>query len=346
MEEERIINPELEDSREERLENSLRPKTLDEYIGQDKVKENMKIYIEAAKKRGEPLDHVLLYGPPGLGKTTLSNIISNEMNSNIKITSGPAIEKPGDLAALLTNLSEFDVLFIDEIHRLSKSVEEILYPALEDYTLDIMIGKGPSARSIRLDLPKFTLIGATTKAGSLTTPLRDRFGIVHRLELYGVEDLTTIVKRSAKILGVEIDNESAVEVARRSRGTPRIANRLLKRVRDYATVLGDGRITLKITKTALNKLEIDEMGLDEIDRKILETLIIKYQGRPVGIETIATTIGEEIDTLEDVYEPYLIQIGFVSRTVRGRIALPAAYKHIGVPYDGGDSSNGYVQCHF
>ena len=335
-----------EDYQEEKFENSLRPKILDEYIGQDKVKENMKIYIEAAKKRGEPLDHVLLYGPPGLGKTTLANIISNEMNSNIKITSGPAIEKPGDLAALLTNLSEFDVLFIDEIHRLSKSVEEILYPALEDYTLDIMIGKGPSARSIRLDLPKFTLIGATTKAGSLTTPLRDRFGIVHRLELYGVEDLTTIVKRSAKILGVEIDNESAVEVARRSRGTPRIANRLLKRVRDYATVLGDGRITLKITKTALNKLEIDEMGLDEIDRKILETLIIKYQGRPVGIETIATTIGEEIDTLEDVYEPYLIQIGFVSRTVRGRIALPAAYKHIGVPYDGGDSSNGYVQCHF
>ena len=346
MNDDRIITPELEDYQEEKYENSLRPKILDEYIGQDKVKENMKIYIEAAKKRGEPLDHVLLYGPPGLGKTTLANIISNEMNSNIKITSGPAIEKPGDLAALLTNLSEFDVLFIDEIHRLSKSVEEILYPALEDYTLDIMIGKGPSARSIRLDLPKFTLIGATTKAGSLTTPLRDRFGIVHRLELYGIEDLTTIVKRSAKILGVEIDNESAVEVARRSRGTPRIANRLLKRVRDYATVLGDGRITLKITKTALNKLEIDEMGLDEIDRKILETLIIKYQGRPVGIETIATTIGEEIDTLEDVYEPYLIQIGFVSRTVRGRIALPAAYKHIGVPYDGGDSSNGYVQCHF
>lgn len=346
MNDDRIITPELEDYQEEKFENSLRPKILDEYIGQDKVKENMKIYIEAAKKRGEPLDHVLLYGPPGLGKTTLANIISNEMNSNIKITSGPAIEKPGDLAALLTNLSEFDVLFIDEIHRLSKSVEEILYPALEDYTLDIMIGKGPSARSIRLDLPKFTLIGATTKAGSLTTPLRDRFGIVHRLELYGVEDLTTIVKRSAKILGVEIDNESAVEVARRSRGTPRIANRLLKRVRDYATVLGDGRITLKITKTALNKLEIDEMGLDEIDRKILETLIIKYQGRPVGIETIATTIGEEIDTLEDVYEPYLIQIGFVSRTVRGRIALPVAYKHIGVPYDGGDSSNGYVQCHF
>ena len=259
MEEERIINPELEDASEERLENSLRPKTLDEYIGQDKVKENMKVYIEAAKKRGEPLDHVLLYGPPGLGKTTLSNIISNEMNSNIKITSGPAIEKPGDLAALLTNLSEFDVLFIDEIHRLSKSVEEILYPALEDYTLDIIIGKGPSARSIRLDLPKFTLIGATTKAGSLTTPLRDRFGIVSRLELYTIEDLTTIIKRSSRILGVEIEEEAAKEIARRSRGTPRIGNRLLKRVRDYAIVLGDGNITLKIAKHALNKLEIDEL---------------------------------------------------------------------------------------
>ncbi len=329
MEEERIINPELEDASEERLENSLRPKTLDEYIGQDKVKENMKVYIEAAKKRGEPLDHVLLYGPPGLGKTTLSNIISNEMNSNIKITSGPAIEKPGDLAALLTNLSEFDVLFIDEIHRLSKSVEEILYPALEDYTLDIIIGKGPSARSIRLDLPKFTLIGATTKAGSLTTPLRDRFGIVSRLELYTIEDLTTIIKRSSRILGVEIEEEAAKEIARRSRGTPRIGNRLLKRVRDYAIVLGDGNITLKIAKHALNKLEIDELGLDEIDRKLLETMIVQYAGRPVGIEALSATIGEEVDTIEDVYEPYLIQIGFIARTLRGRQVLPPAYKHLG-----------------
>ena len=332
MEEERLINPELENSGEERLENSLRPKTLDEYIGQDKIKENMKVYIEAAKKRGEPLDHVLLYGPPGLGKTTLSNIISNEMNSNIK--TGPAIEKPGDLAALLTNLSEFDVLFIDEIHRLSKSVEEILYPALEDYTLDIIIGKGPSARSIRLDLPKFTLIGATTKAGSLTTPLRDRFGIVHRLELYSVDDLAKIVKRSAGILDVQIDEKAAIEIARRSRGTPRIANRLLKRVRDYAAVLGDGNIDLKITKLALNKLEIDELGLDEIDRKLLDTMIVQYGGRPVGIEALAATIGEEVDTLEDVYEPYLIQIGFIARTLRGRMVLPPAYAHIGYDFKG------------
>lgn len=332
LEENKIISPELENMEEEKIEKNLRPKTLDEYIGQDKIKENLKIYIEAAKQRGEPLDHVLLYGPPGLGKTTLSNIISNEMNSNIKITSGPAIEKPGDLAALLTNLNEFDVLFIDEIHRLNKSVEEILYPALEDYTLDIIIGKGPSARSIRLDLPKFTLIGATTKAGSLTTPLRDRFGIVNRLELYTVKELTTIVKRSSKILEILIDEEAAVEIARRSRGTPRIANRLLKRVRDYALVLGDGNIDLKIARIALNKLEIDELGLDEIDRKLLETIILKYNGGPVGIETLAATIGEEVETIEDVYEPYLMQIGFISRTPRGRIALEDAYKHMGFEY--------------
>lgn len=335
MDEERIISPELENRTEERLENSLRPTTLKEYIGQDKVKENMKIYIEAAKKRKEALDHVLLYGPPGLGKTTLSNIISNEMNSNLKITSGPAIEKPGDLAAILTGLSEYDVLFIDEIHRLSKSVEEILYPALEDYTLDIVIGKGPSAKSIRIDLPKFTLIGATTKAGALTTPLRDRFGIVERLELYSSEDLSTIVKRSSKILKLEIDEEAALEIARRSRGTPRIANRLLKRVRDYALVLGNGNIDLKMAKHALNKLEIDELGLDEIDRKLLEMMIVQYSGRPVGIEALAASIGEEIDTIEDVYEPYLIQIGFIARTLRGRQVLPPAYKHLGYEYLGG-----------
>lgn len=333
MDEENLINPELINEEENRLENSLRPKTLSEYIGQTKVKENMKVYIEAAKKRGETLDHVLLYGPPGLGKTTLSNIISNEMNSNIKITSGPAIEKPGDLAALLTNLSEFDVLFIDEIHRLNKSVEEILYPALEDYTLDIIIGKGPSARSIRLDLPKFTLIGATTKAGSLTTPLRDRFGIVERLELYEPEDLQKIVKRSAGILNVEIDDTASMEIAKRSRGTPRIANRILKRVRDYAAVLGDGKVDLNMAKIALNKLEIDDLGLDQTDRNILLTIIQKYAGGPVGIETLAATTGEEIETIEDVYEPFLMQIGFIARTPRGRIALPAAYEHLNLEYN-------------
>lgn len=331
-EDNRLIRPELEDVQEEKMENTLRPQKLKDYIGQDKVKENMKIYIEAAKKRGEPLDHVLLYGPPGLGKTTLANIISNEMNSNIKITSGPAIEKPGDLAALLTGLNEFDVLFIDEIHRLNKSVEEILYPALEDYTLDIIIGKGAEAKSIRIDLPKFTLIGATTRAGSLTTPLRDRFGIIHRLELYSVENLSKIVKRSAKILNIEIDDTSCMEIARRSRGTPRIANRLLKRVRDYAIVIGDGEINLELTKHALNRLEIDDIGLDDIDRKILKTMITTYAGKPVGIETIATTIGEEIETVEDVYEPYLIQIGFIARTPRGRIVTPLGYKHLGIEY--------------
>lgn len=324
-----LISPNLRNDSEEKQENILRPQKLNEYIGQTKVKENMKVYIESAKKRNDSLDHVLLYGPPGLGKTTLANIIANEMNSTIKITSGPAIERPGDLASLLTNLNDFDVLFIDEIHRLNKNIEEILYPALEDFTLDIIIGKGPTAKSIRLDLPKFTLIGATTKAGSLTTPLRDRFGIVERLEMYNVEELTTIVKRSANILEIKIDDTASEEIAKRSRGTPRIANRLLKRVRDYALVLGDGNINIEIAKIALNKLDIDELGLDTLDKRLLKTLIEKYQGKPVGIETLATTLGEEISTIEDVYEPYLIQIGFISRTPRGRIAMPAAYKHLG-----------------
>ncbi len=332
MEDENLLVPNLQDNEEEKVENTLRPRTLNEYIGQTKVKENMKVYIEAAKKRNEPLDHVLLYGPPGLGKTTLANIIATEMNSNIRITSGPAIEKPGDLAALLTNLAPNDVLFIDEIHRLNRSVEEILYPALEDYNLDIIIGKGPSARSIRLDLPKFTLVAATTRAGSLTTPLRDRFGIVSRLELYDEEQLQDIVQRSADIMNIKIDKLGSLEIAKRSRGTPRIANRLLKRVRDYASVLGDGNITRDIADISLKKLEIDELGLDNIDRKILETIIVNYTGGPVGVETLASTIGEEVETIEDVYEPYLMQKNFIGRTPRGRVALPRAYEHLGLEY--------------
>ena len=331
--ENRIVTPEYTGADAE-TEFSLRPRTLAEYIGQDKAKENLSIYIEAAKMRGENLDHVLLYGPPGLGKTTLSTIIANEMNVNIRVTSGPAIEKQGDLAALLTNLSENDILFIDEIHRLNRSVEEVLYPAMEDFALDIIIGKGPSARSIRIDLPKFTLVGATTRAGQLTAPLRDRFGVILRLELYTVEQLTEIVTRSAGILGIECEAEGAVEIARRSRGTPRIANRLLKRVRDFAQVLGNGVITREIADEALRRQEIDQLGLDAIDRRMLTTIIRNYGGGPVGLETLAAAIGEESVTLEDVYEPYLMQIGFLSLTPRGRCATPLAYEHLGLTPNG------------
>ena len=333
---ERLVEPEhISDDNE--IEFSLRPKTLSEYIGQDKVKENLSIFIEAAKRRDEPLDHALLHGPPGLGKTTLAGIIATEMGVNIRVTSGPAIEKPGDLAAILTNLSPSDVLFIDEIHRLPRSVEEILYPALEDFALDIIIGKGPSARSIRIDLPRFTLIGATTRAGQLTSPLRDRFGVMMRLELYSQEQLCDIVMRSSVILSIACDRDGAMEIAKRSRGTPRIANRLLKRVRDFAEVIGDGIINKEIANTALNRLEIDHLGLDNLDKRMLTMIIKGYGGGPVGIETLAAAIGEESVTLEDVCEPYLMQLGFLSRTPRGRQATAVAYKHLGIEREGQQS---------
>lgn len=326
--EERLLDA-TELTEDSESENPLRPQNLTEYIGQKKVKENLKVFIEASKIRKEPLDHVLLYGPPGLGKTTLSMIIAKELGVNIRITSGPAIEKPGDLAALLTNLSEGDVLFIDEIHRLSRSVEEILYPAMEDFAIDIVTGKGQMATSYHLPLPKFTLIGATTRAGQLTAPLRDRFGVVLRLEMYTPEELSKIVKRSASILKIETDVEGALEIASRSRGTPRIANRLLKRVRDFAQVMNGGKITYTVAKEALDKLEIDELGLDANDRRLLESMITFYNGGPVGLETLAAAIGEEAITIEDVYEPFLMQIGFLSRTPRGRCVTPAAYLHMG-----------------
>ncbi len=331
--EERIIAPDLT-SFDSDIETSLRPKILTDYIGQEKAKENLEIYIKAARERGESLDHVLLYGPPGLGKTTLAGIIANEMNVNFRVTSGPAIEKPGDLAALLTNLNEGDVLFIDEIHRLNRSVEEVLYPAMEVNALDIIIGKGPSARSIRLDLPKFTLVGATTRAGQLSAPLRDRFGVILRLEMYTPEELAQIVTRSAGILGIDIEKYGALEIASRSRGTPRIANRLLKRARDFAQVVGNGIIDEESADLALGKMEIDHLGLDSIDRLLLTTMIRNYGGGPVGLETIAAAIGEEAITIEDVYEPYLMQIGYLGRTPRGRVATAAAYEHLDIPMPG------------
>lgn len=328
LEDERIITS-MKSEEEQDVENSLRPTSMDDYVGQDKVKANLEVYIEAAKKRGEALDHVLLYGPPGLGKTTLSHIIANELGSSLKITSGPAIEKVADLASILTNLNKHDVLFIDEIHRIPRSVEEVLYPAMEDYALDFILGKGPSARTMRLKLQPFTLIGATTKAGMLTGPLRDRFGVVCRLEMYSTDDLKKIITRSANILGVKLEDDACTQLAMRSRGTPRIANRLLKRVRDFAEVKGGGVITKDLADMALNSLEIDELGLDYTDRKVLLTLIEKFHGGPCGLDTLAAATGEESNTIEDVYEPYLIQLGFIVRTPRGRVVLPNAYKHLG-----------------